>query len=375
MIRTTRTRRGVTLVEMMVAAALSIAGMWLLTWVYQQGLDSFRQGRATADLTAQERMVASLMTRDLKAPHFLEEDSKPNRGRRLSDQTKGLVDVPQTYKQPKSGYFWTKSTTVGTIDDQGGVPDTNGGFFYPRSSQHFAQFTEILPGGTNDQTFGVEVPSALTLPNPPSTPTPYFGTAAEVSYFLVPSGKTPNGLVTVYDLYRRQRLVARTTDDAPSYANAVAASNTDAPEVMAVNTTVNPRQMRTLAQLGVQANRLSPFSPLPVGSPRFGEDKLMSGILSLEIKYTGTGTTASGNTPGATVWPTPFNPTTAYPQGNTDYPYDYIPMVGSNPGEFDTHGANPGSLKQIRITGAQIRIRAIDLKTLTARSTTFTVDL
>ena len=40
---------------MMVAAAMSILGMWLLAWLYQQGLDNFRGARARADLAAQER--------------------------------------------------------------------------------------------------------------------------------------------------------------------------------------------------------------------------------------------------------------------------------------------------------------------------------
>ncbi len=358
MIRTTRTRRGVTLVEMMVAAALCIMGMWLLTWVYQQGLDSFRMGRATADLTAQERMVTSLMTRDLRADHFLEEDGKPNRGRRLSDQTKGLGDGTG-YKPPRSGYFWTRSSTTGTTYDAAGQFDSYG-FYSSRSSGHFIQFSVILPGGRNDQTFSAEVPAY--------SGNQFFGTAAEVSYYLWPSGRTANGANQMYDLYRGQRLVGRTFDDASAYNAAVQSSN-DAPEVMAVYPgpplpPLASRRMMALSELGPLAtpsHRIVPYVPLPLTSPRYGEDKLMSNILSFEVKYTGTSVSLPR-------WPTTFD------LGNTDYPYDFLPSAA---GEFDTHGqpAPNGTRLNIRITGAQVRIRAYDPQTRTTRQTTFTVDL
>ena len=86
MIRTTRTRRGTTLVELLVAAAMLMLGMWLLVWLYQQGMASFLDAKAQADLTTQERTVATVLTRDLSSTIFLDEDAKPNRGRRVSDQ-------------------------------------------------------------------------------------------------------------------------------------------------------------------------------------------------------------------------------------------------------------------------------------------------
>ena len=362
MIRTTRTRRGVTLVEMLVAAALSITGMWLLTWVYQQGVDSLRLGNATANLTSQEKMVTSQMTRDLKADHFLEEDNKPNRGRRLSDQTKSLVDGT-VYTKPRSGYFWTCSSgPTGTGYYSEGSDSY--GFGSSRSSNHFMQFTVILSGGRSDQTFAAEVPAGGGSANQ------VFGTAAEVSYYLKPSGTSANGTIPVFDLYRAQKLVARTADDAPSYAPWVdAVTRPDAPEVMSVDTTVTPRRMRALAELGFAPFRVQPFTPLPATSARFGEDKLMSGVLLLEIKYTGSdGTPAGSLTPPK--WPVSFD------QGNTDFPYDFLPSAS---GVFDTHGqpapAPNATLLKIRITGAMIRVRAYDSQTRTTRQTTFTVDL
>ncbi len=114
--RTQRTRRGVTIVELLVAAAMCIMGMWLLSWLYQQGLESFRQARAQADLTTQGRMFSQIITRDLSADHF-ERPELPSGGRRLSDQRLDKLGVrsdggmpekyfirEDTYTPPKRGY-------------------------------------------------------------------------------------------------------------------------------------------------------------------------------------------------------------------------------------------------------------------------------
>jgi hypothetical protein len=116
-----------------------------------------------------------------------------------------------------------------------------------------------------------------------------------------------------------------------------------------------------------------PASPIRQGlanSPyRMGDDRLMSNVLSFEVKFTGTSS--------AIAWPAPF-------PGNSDYPYDNLPYDG----KFDTHSqrvawqsdvataANQtGRIKQIRITGVMIRIRALDVRTKTPRQTTVIVDL
>ena len=49
----------------------------------------------------------------------------------------------------------------------------------------------------------------------------YFGTAAEVTYVLVPNGILTAGGYPLYDLVRRQRLTALTSDDAPAYQSAL----------------------------------------------------------------------------------------------------------------------------------------------------------
>jgi type II secretory pathway pseudopilin PulG len=366
-----RTRRGgFTLVELLVAAAMMIMGMWLLSWVYQQGLESFRQARAQADLTGQQRMVTSLLTRDLQAAHFEDDDSKPNHGRRLSDQTKGWLTG--SYTPPRGGYFRARSTQVDAFES---IQD---GFASSRSVSHYLQFTAILPGGPSQDLFSAAVPANST--------NQYYATAAEVTYFLYPNGMTTRSGgagVPLYDLYRRQRIVAHTTDDAKAYA--AAAAQPDAPEVMVV---LN-QQMQTLPALtvpimgGVQSVRLpgpDSFAPLGITSNRYGTDKLMSNVLSFEVKFTGVA--ADGSIPGG--WPRPFA------SGNTDFPYDTLPYDG----RIDTfsaqvpnwsaptniaQGSNPATwgapMKPLRITGVMIRLRTYDTRTYSSRQTTLTLDL
>jgi hypothetical protein len=389
MIRTRRTRRGVTLVEMLVAAALCISGMWLLSWLYQQGLDSFRQARSQADLTAQQRMVTTILTRDMQYPFFLDEDGKPNRGRRLSDQRTDLA-LSGGYTPPRGGYFFARSRPAAFEVDPFQAAD---GFASSRSVDHVLQFTVLLPGGSNFQQFSAEVPVGSA--------SQYYGTAAEVSYYLRPAGFTPGG-VPLYDLYRNQRLAARTTDDAPAYR--VPASYPDAPDVMVVA----GGAMRTFGELTVPTGfgtsyRLQPMAnppvvpqvPFPSTNPRYGEDKLMSNVLSFEVKFTGPAATLGygmwPSDPGSNVWPRPAIPPApgpSLPQGlpNSDYPYDNLPFDG----QFDTFttlvagwqanvakvgGNSAAPMKPLRITGVQIRLRTYESRTRSTRQTTVIQDL
>jgi hypothetical protein len=333
----------------MVASAMCIMGMWLLTWLYQQGLESFRQARAQAELVAGERTAVTLLTRDLKQNMFLDEDDKPNRGRRLSDQTKGLLD--NTYKPPRGGYFHARSHAN---QWEGRDPE---GFDSWRCVDHYLAFTVILPGGANHQQFAAQL-----IPDGPQV----FGTAAEVLYFLMPHGQTPGG-TPLYNLYRRQRLVAPSTDDATFFNKRITGllqpleplPRTVAQELLneaLVMKLPNKLEIATLRDLTNPALRHPPYVPLPITSPRYSEDLLMSNVLSFEVKFTG-----PRRVFGPTQeWPTPFG-------ANPDYPYDFLPGNG----EFDTH-VNP---TPIRITGVQIRLRAYEPQTRSTRQTTVVIDL
>jgi hypothetical protein len=405
MIRTTRARRGATLVEVMVAAAMLILGMWLLVWLYQQGMASFLQAKGQADLTTGERLVATVMQRDLSCQMFLEEDRKPNRGRRLSDQRTDLA-LTGGWTPPRGGYFWARSRPYGNSLPNGAGGYVNNpnnwfeaidtdGFTSSRSTDHALQFTVIVPGGPIHQMLSSEVPAG--------TGTQWFGTAAEVTYALVYSGRNTPGPnpVPLYDLVRRQRLSVTTPDLAPAFQQAIAAGNAvpapRGPDRIDEVMTVSNGQMRTLGDLTLPVGYNVAGYPAPVRLPeaawaipsnslRAGEDRLMSNVISMEIKFKGpanqpVGAGAWPSDPNSVVWPRPLRSLTGG-QDNPDYPYDFLPYNG----EFDTFSARvPGwqayvannaaanhsrPVKPINIVAISVRLRAYDLRNQNARQTT-----
>jgi type II secretory pathway pseudopilin PulG len=341
MLRTsTNTRRGFTLVELMVAASMCVLGMWLFTWLYKQGLDSFRTAKAQADLMSQERSVIELLRRDLTADHFLDEDRKPNHGRKLSDQLRVLGPG---YTLARGGYF--EARNVG-----GFLEATDADGFQSWRTNNGIRFTVVRPGGTPDNQYSVQTPAGGGAQ--------YGGVGAEVAYFLVQNGRTPGGVI-LYDLYRRQRLVALNSDFAAAYEGLLNQPRTpaldprDVTEVFALRNptaTAPPVQVLTFADL-----RNSPGLRVPLTAVntvgRIGDDKILSNVVSFEMKFTGTG--ISGG-----PFARPF-------AANSDFPYDWI-----NPSTFDT-GTNP----QQRLTGVQVRLRVWNPKTLHARQTSVVVDL
>lgn len=388
MIRTTRfhsaersasrsRRRGVTLVEMIVATAICVVGMWLLTVMFQQATASFSLAQAQVTLTGQERMVTQIMTRDLQSDIFAENDRLPNRGRKLSDQRTDLLLVGG-YTPPAGGYFLAYSGAASSAE-----PNDSYGFGSSRSTAHFIQFTAILQDTPGNRYFA-EVPAG--------SGTTVASGAAEISYFLVPSAqRTPNGQ-PLYDLIRSQRLVALSSDEARDYdriaINNGFANGDDVNEVVAAfnNTAPNGIKTQTLSDLTIPVGSpgsmrfAMPLNPVAsrtartMASKRYGEDRLMSNVLSFEVKFTGTAGQGAG-----VQWPTSFA------NGNTDFPYDTLPYDGKfdtfttriqPPAQWnDLNNTAPtnasGPMKPIRITGAQIRIRA--LHGTNTRQTTFTV--
>jgi len=334
-----------TLVELLVASAMSIMVMWLLTWCYQQGLGSFSTTKSQGDLMDQLRQVSSLMTRDLSASHFEPDDTRPNLGLRVSDQ--GVVG--RSGYTPPHGYFAATSAPVpSTNPNYEGVDGDN--FQSTRSTNHTLQFTAVLPGGPPQNLFCADLNGASG-----STPPAYYGRAAEMAYFLVPNGTTPGG-TQLFNLMRRQRVCGINSDDAAAYDLSGAPSNTS--DVMSTTGSSPTWTVLPLRQLSVSGkptgNRLTQAA---LGGSRLGEDVLMSNVVSMEIKFTGTDST------GAIF-------ASSFASGNSDYPYDNLPGASYL---FDT--AAPTGSANLRLTGVMIRIRAYAPRTHVTRQTTFIVPL
>src|SRR5690349_13229089 len=105
--RSRSTRPGITLVEMLVAMALALGIMLILTESFKMALDFVRGANATGTLITQLNGAGLALNQDLKADHFLPEDAKPGRGVRLSDQRLDWYNVPGTpgWTQPVGGFF------------------------------------------------------------------------------------------------------------------------------------------------------------------------------------------------------------------------------------------------------------------------------
>lgn len=391
-----RDRRAFTLPELLVVVTVTLVLMSILVSASGIITATISNAKAQGDFVAQERATLAILRRDLQYSHFLDEDAKPNHGRRLSDQhTQNMTVSGSTiagYKPPKYGYFWASSRPAVSTQLSDWVPgnsatwnfkegDDAEGFNSSRSANHFLQFTIILPGGEPVSTLTADVPYG----NPSnSSAYPITGTCAEVAYFLSPNGTTPAG-VPKYKLIRRQRLAARNEDDRPAYEQLLNSSNVaadDPPEVMAAAPRMpltNPAQfdMFDLNRLTLLGNRVSRQS---LSAHRTGEDILNHNVTSFEIKFTGPKATGvAWQTEAGTEWPRSFSSI------NTDYPYDNLPFDG----DYDTTDVNAvssttnlatasnqtGRLKPIRITGAMIRLRCWNPSIKTTRQSTLTVDL
>lgn len=97
-------RAGLTLVEMLIALALSIFIMAILSEAFVKGLETFGQYKALADLEQRLRTFANILRRDLRAPHF--ENSK-----KLSECTASNKPMP-TLDGLKAGTFTTAEALV-----------------------------------------------------------------------------------------------------------------------------------------------------------------------------------------------------------------------------------------------------------------------
>jgi prepilin-type N-terminal cleavage/methylation domain-containing protein len=201
-----RARKGFTLVEMLVAVALTLFIMVLLSQAFAAGLEVFRQLKGIGDMEERLRTTSIILRQDLLSPHF-----EP--GRTLSDPQFWTVGPPQ------SGFFrifqGSQNTATAPVDGDG-IPARV-------STDHVLHFTVRRSGNTFPSYFVADVsydPWAWGTPPPYSdwalggSPAPasryqatgtYTSQWAEIAYFLRPNGSNANG-TPLYSLYRRQRL-------------------------------------------------------------------------------------------------------------------------------------------------------------------------
>jgi prepilin-type N-terminal cleavage/methylation domain-containing protein len=201
-------RQGFTLVELLVAMALIVFIMAILSYAFEAATRSFRDLKAAGDLAEKLRSVSGQLRRELAADHF--EGKK-----RLSDPTFWASGPP------RQGFFriyqGSRPGAAGALCILEGA-DQDGLKSY-RTADHILHFTVKLRGNQESEFFSAGVPAGSPLLTNIFGPLEarYQGTGAyryqwaEVAYFLRPSldaqnqQDTANG-TPLYSLYRRQRL-------------------------------------------------------------------------------------------------------------------------------------------------------------------------
>jgi prepilin-type N-terminal cleavage/methylation domain-containing protein len=250
--RYSRTRRGFTIVELLVAMALIVLIMTVLSEAFVAGLSAFRSLKSIGDMQERMRLTASRIKQDLASPHFeayrrLSDIDPywldPNIGN--GDQVTRLpggrpqqgflrIQTPRSPTNPNPASAPISSLLAEGQDGDGiwswitdprmVVPAAPGAISGPILHFTIKTVPERKDALRRDQVFSTPVPPSMAgnplmatgaslidqVEGPPDFR--QFGLMnspwAEVCWFLVPTGDTAGGGTTpIYSLYRRQRLL------------------------------------------------------------------------------------------------------------------------------------------------------------------------
>jgi prepilin-type N-terminal cleavage/methylation domain-containing protein len=332
-----RRRSGLTLVEMLVALALSVLIMAILSEAFVTGLKAFRQLKGLADLEQQLRTAANILRRDLKAPHF-EGERKLSQltatGKAVPNFSPPLPTVaqiaPYQLTAPELGYFRINEIRPGETLVTGAATVEYVNPLSPVRTPDYVDtndeliFTSRLRGNSRDQMFFGSAPG-LALDFNSGMPHTRFDAAvpngtyasqwAEIAYFLNADTSRPFGqarMVSYFNLYRRQLLLVPDAFNGavpqvvptagagvayPSYLNYYADYDVSAWQVPNTNNFffntpsdiqlairrfsdhTTPAKNRWPAGSGPNTNRL-----LPILGARQGSDLLLSNVISFDVK-------------------------------------------------------------------------------------------
>lgn len=280
--RFSRQRHGFTLVEILVAMALTLFVMVILTQAFVTSLETFSGLKVIGELQAQLRTVSSLMKEDLSADHF---EGK----RRPSDP--GILAF-----KPKQGFLYFRgSTSTGEGTDAFGVQSYT-------ATDHAMHFTSHLRGNRKESVYS----SALSATGPAFTngSTSYFnqppdgvyqtggafkGQWAEIAYFLVKTGTVDSEYnlsgtgAGLHALYRAQYVMpSRTTDVNSEGGNA----NTH-PGIAGSGASFqfhSPTDVTQPANRTLQFGASVPSRAGDSNSPPKGAALVLSNVLSMQIQ-------------------------------------------------------------------------------------------
>jgi len=338
-------RAGLTLVEMLIALALSIFIMAIMSEAFVKGLEAFGNFKALADLEQRLRTVANIIRRDLSAPHF--DGSKKLSECTVSGRAMPVLDglhigphtapevtallrqlAPYRFKTPAEGFFsveeWpnrlpNRSTMFFEGTDAFGrpsyrdIPAFGGGgvIAIPSDVLHF---TSRLEGNSPERFFYGKVRTGSLTTDLDSAGLMsgstrydsagngmYTSQAAEMLYHLggdgsqfVPGVTTPGGPVLTFNLYRQAWLLVpnRFSDGSNITGDA---SYTGNPALYAVEndvSAVNSAGTFYFNSMADVQHRIRRVGAGAVRSPKLlsnltdvdGSDILLTNVISFDVK-------------------------------------------------------------------------------------------
>lgn len=350
-------RQGFTLVEMLVAMALTMFVMVILSQAFIAALDTFRGLKAIGNMEEGLRTAVNNLRLDLQQNHF---EGK----RRLSDLQLGQPLIRQGFFAIYQG---AAATSEGTDAD---------GFTSYRTASHSLHFS-IRLDGNRQENFLVAGNStfATSFGQSPDSVWQQSGNFnsqwGEIAYFLRPQGTTdqPNsgssatGGTPLYKLYRSQFALVPRSDQVNGTIDADSTLFNSA----------NP-QHQTVGCSGVAGGKVTFYSPddLAAGSRTFNP---ASPLFASPPYVDSTGlrgaTLLLNNVVSFDVQVMKNNFTKSNQQWSLDSDFGYL---ASSP--FDSKNT-PGDFQvdQFRIHAIQISIRVWDLATQQTRQITFIQDM
>jgi len=379
-----RERVAFTLVEMLVAIALTLFIMAIIAEAFGAATKTFSTMRTAGQLQERTRGGAIVMRLDLAAEHFDGPYIGGRGGPRVGDQRldlAGWMPPPKGYfeiRQFPNGLFPNQTVvfepTTGQLTDGEGLPSS-------RADTHVMRFTVKLADLPAAELYSAELPPTVTVIDPTSgnpVQVPFgnhqsinafptgqpivYSRWAEVQYFLRPNGDatpaTNNGpSLPLYSLRRRVRLLATNQGVTfpPMPAAQAAQLLAQYPDVAMARISAAPNNTVILRVLGAEdvsnpGRTTAPFNdPIrmdygaysqklnPVTGTMYetGDDILITDVLSFEIKaawFSNQGNPSfekvlEGSSPSVRplyVLPNGVPPAVTI---NPEEPFDDIPMV------------------------------------------------
>jgi hypothetical protein len=383
-----RERVAFTLVEMLVAVALTLFIMAIIAEAFGSATKTFSTMRTAGQLQERTRGGAIVLRLDLAAEHFDGPYIGGRGGPRVGDQRLDLAG----WMPPGKGYFEIRQFPNGLFPNQTGIsepmmgPLTDGeGLPSTRADTHVLRFTVKLPELPAAELYSAELPPTVTCIDPttgnpivlpfgnngtinsfPTGQPIVYSRWAEIQYFLRLNGEmtpaTNNGpSLPLYSLRRRVRLLA--TDRGVTYPPMPAAQAAllmaQYPDVAMARTGVGPNNTVILRVLGAEdvSNPGRTNAPVPINDPirmdygaysqklnpatatmyETGDDILITDVLSFEVKAAwfnnqsnpSFNSILNGSSPAVRPLYTLVNnaPVTI----NPEEPFDDIPMLNATP--------------------------------------------